>query len=240
VAITVMAGALAGDLLAAKFAARPAMSSVLTAASSTHHSRTLGIATLITWLCTAGIGAYMLRTLIARGGLRRQRARRDGLPPAVLFTHFSVAITGLVVWVSYLATGWTALAWSAVGLLMPAIGLGVSTVTLWTPYPDPPIAATRAGPPTGSGGVGRPGSLLAAPAEDAVVGQLSDEALARALTDEALTRGLIDDLLARLAAEPHRAAKKPKGHLATLVPVGHGIAAVTTFLLAVLTAAGTG
>ena len=110
-------------------------------AVATAPSPALGLATLATWLLTAGLGAFMLSRLIASGGLRQQRATRGGLSPTVLFGHFSLAGTGLVVWVCYVATGWVALAWSAVGLLMPAIGLGVSTVTLWTPYPRPGRAA---------------------------------------------------------------------------------------------------
>src|ERR1039457_4248848 len=121
------------------------MAALPTVASSAH-SRALGIITLITWLLTASIGAYMFGKLAASGGLRQQRAVRDGLPPAVLFGHFSLALTALVVWVSYLATRWVALAWTAVGLLMPTIGLGICTVTLWTPYPRFPPPA-RAPPP---------------------------------------------------------------------------------------------
>jgi hypothetical protein len=182
------------------------------AAAASAHSGALGFGTLIAWLLTAGIGAYMLGALIARGGLRQQRLSRDGLPPAVLFGHFGLAIAGLVVWVSYLATGWAALAWSAVGLLIPAIGLGISTVTLWTPYPGPSVVA-RAGPLTGPGGAGPAGGMLAGE--------------------------LIDDLLARLLADPPRAVRKPVWRLRALIPVGHGMAAGATFLLAVLTAAGT-
>jgi hypothetical protein len=222
VGVIVKASAVAGDLLAA-------------AASA--HSSALGIVTLITWLLTAGIGAYMLGTLIARGALRQQRASRGGLPPAVLFGHFGLAITGLVVWVGYLATGWAALAWSAVGLLIPAIGLGISTVTLWTPFPGPPAAA-RASPLAGQGGTGPAGGMLAASAEDVLASHLTDEALASALTDAVRADKLIDDLLAHLLADPPRAVRKPKWHLRALIPVGHGMAAGATFLLAVLTAAG--
>jgi hypothetical protein len=210
---------------------------VPTAASSAH-SGTLGIVTLITWLCTARLGAYMLRGLVAAGGLRRQRAIRDGLPPEVLFGHFGLAITGLVVWVSYVATGWAALAWSAVGLLIPAIGLGLCTVILWTPYPDPSVTAS-AGPLAGPGGAGPTGGVLAGPAEDVVAGRLTDEVMARALTDDALVSKLIDELLASVPAEPSQAVRKPRAHPAALIPFGHGLAAVATFVLAVVTAVGT-
>jgi hypothetical protein len=207
-------------------------------AAASEHSRALAIATLVTWLCTAGIGAYMLGTLIARGGLRQQRAVRGGLPPAVLFGHFGLAITGLAVWVSYLATGWAALAWSAVGLLMPAIGLGISTVTLWTPYPAAPGAA-GAGRAAGPAAPGHAGGMPGGPGEDAGASKVTDEILARALTDDVLASKLIDDVLASVPAGPSRAVRKPRYNRAAVIPVGHGIAAMATFVLAVVAAAGT-
>ena len=189
--------------------------------ASPGHSRALGIITLITWLFTASIGAYMFGKLAASGGLRQQRAVTGGLPPAVLFGHFSLALTALVVWVSYLATGWVALAWTAVGLLMPTIGLGICTVTLWTPYPRFPAVASA----------------------DPAASALTDELLARALTDDVLAGHLVDEVLANVPADLSRAVRKrarpkPRGPAAVLIPVGHGMAAVATFALAVVTAAG--
>jgi hypothetical protein len=173
----------------------------------------LGIDTLVAWLITASIGAYMLGRWIVQGGLRRQRAARGGLAPAVVFTHFGLALTGLAVWIGYLVAGWPVLAWSAVGVLMLVVGLGICTVTLLTPYPGPP----------------RPGQ---ADAPDRV----TDEVLDRALTDDVLAGQLVDDLLARVASGPARPAWSPSLRPAALVPVGHGVAALATFLLAVLTA----
>ena len=108
---------------------------------------TIGLAALIAWLFTASIGGYMLRTWVARGGLRRQRATGVGVPPAVVFGHASAALAGLTVWISYLSTGWRPLAWIGVALVCGAICLGIGTVTVWTPYPvrPEPAAAQRAG-----------------------------------------------------------------------------------------------
>src|SRR6516225_3433451 len=55
---------------------------------------------------TMSIGGYMLRTWVARGGLRRQRATGVGVPPGVVFGHASAALTGLAVWISYLSSDW--------------------------------------------------------------------------------------------------------------------------------------
>jgi hypothetical protein len=190
----------------------------------------MAIATLVTWLLTAGIGAYMLHTWIARGGPRMRRAGADRLPPVVVYGHASLALTGLVIWISYVATGLAALAWVAACLLMPVIGLGAAMVTVWTPYPVPPAA--RAGSPGGDD----IGGVLTAPAEDAMRGRLTDEMLARALTDDALASRLTDEVLARVSAGEPRPARKHRAYLAPLIPAGHGAAALTTFLLAVVTA----
>jgi hypothetical protein len=193
-------------------------------------SRPLGFAALITWLLDAGSGAYMLGTWIARGGLRRQRASGDRLGSVIVFAHFGMATTGLLIWASYLATRWALLGWLAIGLLMVVIGLGISTVTLWTPFPAPRAADAAAGTPGATG-------VFANPAEDALSLAVTDDELARALTDEVLLAKLVDEVLARAPEDELRAARKPRAHLATLIPAGHGIAAITTILLAALTAA---
>ena len=187
----------------------------------------MAIATLVSWLLTAGIGAYMLRTWIVRGGGRRaQRGTGAGLPPVVVYGHASMAVTGLVLWISYVAAGLPALAWAAAGLLMPVVGVGVAMVTLWTPYPVPAVA-----------GAGRPaGGMLATPAEDAMSGGLTDEVLARALTDDALASWLADEVLAAVPAGPPGTPRTPRGYLAPLVPAAHGAAALTTVFLAFVTA----
>ena len=107
------------------------------AQSSANRGRDLpmGIAALIAWLVAAGSGAYVLGSWIARGGTLRRPARGAGAgsPPALLFGHFGLALTGLVFWVAYLATGWAALAWVAVGVLLPVAGLGMATLVTGLP-----------------------------------------------------------------------------------------------------------
>jgi hypothetical protein len=197
----------------------------------------LALATLIAWLIAGAAGVYMFRTWLSRGGLRRQRSRPDGLPPAVIFTHFGLGAIGFVAWVGYVVTSWDALAWSAVVLLMPGIGLGICTVTLWTPYPtlrapDTPRPASDTEPR----GAGPATGMLASPPEDAIAGQLSNEALAKTLSSEALTGRLINDMLAGLPRQQPQPKRKSREHLAPLIPAGHGLAAAVTFLLAVITA----
>ncbi len=214
--VTIKAAVVAGALLSRS----PAAAAV--------PSHALGIAALITWLLDAGSGAYMLGTWVLRGGLRRQRTTGDRLGPTVVFGHFGMATTGLLVWVSYLATRWAVLGWLAIGVLMLVIGLGISTVTLWTPFP-----AHRTG---GAGVGGAAVGVLAEPAEDALTLRVTDEELARALSDDVLLSQLVDEVLAQVPDDPDRPARKPRGLLVTLIPAGHGVAAMATMLLAVLTA----
>ncbi|HYB13961.1 MAG TPA: hypothetical protein VEF71_00580 [Streptosporangiaceae bacterium] len=176
---------------------------------------TTGTAALIAWLLTASIGVYMLRTWIARGGLRRQRATGVGVPPAVVFGHASAALTGLAAWVGFLGSGWHALAWIGVALICTAITLGICTVTLWTPYPV--LADPVAEGETALAAASRKGAQ-AASAEHPDAFTVSEE------------------LIARLLTEPPAARPRRRLQLLPLIPACHGFAAMATFLLAVLAA----
>ena len=54
----------------------------------------LAIATLVTWLIAGAAGIYMFGTWLSHGGPGQQRARSDGLPPAVIFTHLGFGALG--------------------------------------------------------------------------------------------------------------------------------------------------
>jgi hypothetical protein len=185
-------------------------------------------ATLISWLVTASIGAFMLRSWLARGGLRRERARAGGLPPQLIFGHAGLALTGLLIWSVYVATGAKAAAWTAVVVMMVVIGLGLSTVTLWTPYPARKPGERRATPTWDEPVVVVPDTPAAAtdplnPSDpsDPVDSVITDEMIAQLLEDPFST------------ARPRAIRPNPE----VIVPIAHGFAALSTFLLAVLTAA---
>jgi hypothetical protein len=204
------------------------------AAASSASIGAMGLGTLFTWLFTISLGGYMLRSVVRHGGLRRQRAVRDGLHPGVLIGHFSLALTGFAVWASYVLTGWDTLAWLAVGLLAPTIGLGICTVTLWTPYPRSPAPGAASPAASGTAGPVRPPAAGRATARR---GRTTDAMLERAMTDDALAARLIEDVIASLPAQlPGR--RRPRAYPVAVIPFGHGLAAVTTFTLAVLTATG--
>ena len=176
----------------------------------------LAIATLLSWLATEALGVLMVRGWIARGGMRaaRQRpAQPDTMSLPILAGHAGLNAAGLVCWIIFLAAAAKPAAWLAIVLMGPAIGLGISTVAIWTPYPGPPQHAP-------------PSTVLA------------EHEIKRALHDEALTGQLVDEFLARSLQSPRPQA--PGWHLRPLVPASHGVLAIATFSLAVLSAVAAG
>ena len=89
----------------------------------------MDIAALVTWLITALGGFYLLGTWITQGGPRKQTR----FPAPVIFGHFLLAATGLVVWIVYVFADTKALAWIAVGLLVPVALLGLTMFARWLP-----------------------------------------------------------------------------------------------------------
>ncbi len=90
------------------------------------------IAALATWLVTAGFGLFMLMRWVRRGGLRRGPGAATHFPPAFVFTHFGLAAGGLVVWIAYLVTDRSLLAWIAFADLAVVAMLGGFLVRRWT------------------------------------------------------------------------------------------------------------
>jgi hypothetical protein len=169
----------------------------------------LGYAALISWLITVGLGSWMMARWITRGGFRRARLSKAGLPPSLIFTHFGLAVAGLLVWGAYLATGLTAAAWAGCVLLLPVAGLGMALLSLWLPERSlaatavpaatvPAAQAVHAGATAGTGAV---------PGANAAAG----------------------------AASPGPPAAR---HPPALIVAAHGVFAVATILFALLAAVG--
>jgi hypothetical protein len=173
--------------------------------------RGLDLAALVCWLVTEALGAIMLRSWFARGGtLRPQRAHPAGMSLPVLAGHAGLNLVGLLFWIIFLASGAKAVAWIALGFMAPAIGLGISTVTIWTPYPG-----------------GRP-------KPEPKTSVVPDDVLKRALDDDALGQKLVDELLDHNLSQP--APRTMGWSLRPLIPFGHGVLAIVTFMLATLAA----
>jgi hypothetical protein len=75
---------------------------------------------LIAWIATAGVGLSLLGIWFERGGLRFRGARR--ITPKLLLTHITPAVTGLLLWIVFLITDTTAIAWLAFAVIL---GVGV-------------------------------------------------------------------------------------------------------------------
>ena len=120
----------------------PPVSAPVSAPAAQPASRTtLGLVALCTWLITVGLGTAMMVRWIARGGLRRARAGHARFPPSMIFAHFGLAVTGLLVWIAYLVTGVTSVAWIASALLLPVTGLGMAV--LLASLPERSLTATE-------------------------------------------------------------------------------------------------
>lgn len=145
----------------------PGVSSVPDQSSASASGRDLpmSIAALIAWLVAAGAGGYVLYSWMSHGSRLRRGAGSSGadsvgVPPIVIIGHFSLALSGLAVWVAYLVTGWSALAWAAVVVLLPVAGLGMATLFVGLPgRRSGPVAET--GSAEGAAGAGSAGTSAA-------------------------------------------------------------------------------
>jgi hypothetical protein len=183
----------------------------------------LAVAALVSWLATELLGALMVRSWIAKGGIRaaqRKPAEPDAMSLPVLAGHAGLNLLALLCWIVFVTAGVKPLAWVALGLMAPAIGLGISTVTIWTPYPG-----RQRAPELGD----------ASPVAAAKPEVVPREALDRALADERLSQQLVDDLISR-SLGPEVPVRDSGLSLRPLVPLAHGVLAIATFMLAVLAA----
>jgi hypothetical protein len=193
--------------------------------------RALALAAFASWLVTEALGAYMLRSWIISGSARQRRSHPDAISVPVLAGHAGLAFTGFVCWVIFVATTSPVTAWLALVFLTPAIGLGISTVTVWTPYPAHRRRKGPAGHPDEPRDVGRAHRYEG---NEAASRSIPDDLLARALADEELAGQLVDRLLAANLEQPG----PPRLDYRPLIPVAHGTMAIFTFLLVTLTAIG--
>ena len=111
----------------------------------------MAIAALITWIITAGFGFFMLVRWATHGGLRKVEGAETHLPPVRVFTHFGLAAAGLIVWIIYLVTDNTLLAWIAVADLVVVAIIGGVMVRQWTKDGRAAMAAATAGAPSTAG-----------------------------------------------------------------------------------------
>jgi len=104
----------------------------------------MAIAALITWIITAGFGAFMLARWASRGGVRHAEGAGTNLPPYRVFTHFGLAVAGLILWIVYLVTDSTLLAWIAFADLVVVASIGLVMVMQWAKDGRAAMAAAAA------------------------------------------------------------------------------------------------
>jgi hypothetical protein len=89
------------------------------------------VVALISWIVTALAGATLFSIWLARGGLRRQGPGASRFPPALILGHPILAITGLIIWIIYVASDSDALGWVAFAILLVVAALGFTMARLW-------------------------------------------------------------------------------------------------------------
>jgi hypothetical protein len=204
-------------------------------------NRTLAVSALACWLLTEALGLVMLRNWITSGAARMRKARPDGMSLPVLASHAGLNLTGFLFWIVFLISRTGVVAWIALAFMVPAIGLGVSTVSVWTPYP---VRPTPPEDPAAPRDLGEPGPAQGRPPEHGPGGRVDwrhaaipEDVLKRAMEDEAFASRLAEDLLIRnLAYEARTTNRTVRLDPRAIVPLAHGVLAIATFLLVTLAA----
>lgn len=88
-------------------------------------------AALIAWVLTAGGGFVLLAIWLQRGGMRQGPQSGTKIRPPLILSHFSLAATGLVIWIIYVANDSDTLAWIAFVLLAVVALLGFTMFAIW-------------------------------------------------------------------------------------------------------------
>ncbi len=84
-------------------------------------------AALVVWILTAGGGLVLATQWVRRNGLRQE----VGIRAPRLAAHVVLAVTGLALWIAYVASEEDVLAWIAVALLVAVAVLGFSMFAIW-------------------------------------------------------------------------------------------------------------
>lgn len=86
-------------------------------------------AALVTWVITAGGGFVLLAIWLKNGGMAQRESGR--IRPAIILTHFALAATGLVLWIIYVASDKSVIAWIAFALLLVVALIGFTMFGIW-------------------------------------------------------------------------------------------------------------
>jgi hypothetical protein len=101
-------------------------------------------AALIVWVVTAGGGFVLLAIWLREGGMQQREGGQRIRPPLIL-SHFALAALGLVLWIIYVATDSSGLAWVAFGLLLVVALLGFTMFGIWAARRRQGVAVAEGG-----------------------------------------------------------------------------------------------
>jgi len=91
----------------------------------------ISVVSLITWICAAGCGLYLVSIWLIEYDKEFQTSARTRLPPAVLAAHVTCAAGGLVAWGVWFVWWTEKLVWAAAVALLLAAGLGTTMAIRW-------------------------------------------------------------------------------------------------------------
>jgi hypothetical protein len=101
---------------------------------------------LATWVLTAGGGFFLLGLWLKHGGMQQSDQPGNRIRAARVLTHFGLAATGLVLWIIYVATDSSALAWISFAIVLVVALIGFSMLAIWLDQRRRREAAAAAGP----------------------------------------------------------------------------------------------
>jgi hypothetical protein len=85
---------------------------------------------LISWIVTAGGGFVLLGLWLRHGGMEQREPGRRIKPP-LIFSHFGLAATGLVLWIIYVFSDSDVLAWIAFAIILLVALIGWTMFAIW-------------------------------------------------------------------------------------------------------------
>ena len=107
---------------------------------------------LIAWFVTALGGLYMLAVWLIENDASDRRNPASRLPLPLIVAHMTLAVSGLVVWVTYLLLDRDVLAWTALGILGGIALLGFTMFARWIPvYRTQGVEPVPVSVPVGAG-----------------------------------------------------------------------------------------
>ncbi len=179
----------------------------------------MGIAAFTAWLITAAGGLYLFAVWLIEHDGSKSGGAASRLRVPVVFSHVTLAVAGLAVWVVYLYVDEIRLAWAAFFILLPVVLLGLTMLTRWIPVHRAANAARLDD---------------TEPARRALAGVAAGQA------GQGAAAGPPERNFAAGPPERNFAAGPPERNFPVPVVVVHGMFAVITFILVTLTAAGVG